>query len=170
MKQRTASSGQLSHSPGPGSTLGKTLQGSHFLVDFWLIRNEECSNSTPPPPTAWLCFERNLRLLPKSSHPQNLYPSQTVVFPLSLHSSFSKNQHVFMAPHPTSWTGRALTYLSLQEKLKVALRKLRKEQKLAEELEVNTAMKRAAWKASVVLQRESQVRSQGRVQGPRLKP
>ncbi|KAM8923599.1 E3 ubiquitin-protein ligase TRIM21 [Lycaon pictus] len=43
-----------------------------------------------------------------------------------------------------------------QEKLKVALRKLRKEQKLAEELEVNTAMKRAAWKASVVLQRESQ--------------
>nr|XP_055176809.1 E3 ubiquitin-protein ligase TRIM21 isoform X4 [Nyctereutes procyonoides] len=44
-----------------------------------------------------------------------------------------------------------------QEKLKVALRKLRKEQKLAEELEVNTAMKRAAWKASVVLQRESQI-------------
>lgn len=71
---------------------------------------------------------------------------------------------------PTSWSGRALTYLSLQEKLQVALGKLRKGQELAEELEVNIATKRTAWKASFVSQKESQFRRQGRVQSAGLKP
>lgn len=76
---------------------------------------------------------------------------------------------IFMPLHPTSWSNWVLTYLSLQEKLQVALGKLRKGQEVAEEMEVNIATKRTAWKASVTSQRESLIRSQGRVQGPGLK-
>lgn len=57
-------------------------------------------------------------------------------------------------PHLTShhppWSDWALTcYLSLQEKLQEALKKLRKEQEFAEKLEMDVTMKRTAWKEKV---------------------
>lgn len=53
--------------------------------------------------------------------------------------------------HATTKTFFLITcYLSLQEKLQVALQKLRNKQRLTEKLEVDVAKKKAAWKARVM--------------------
>lgn len=73
-----------------------------------------------------------------------------------------------MPPYPTSWSVWRLTYrlfFSFQRKLQLALEKLRKQQELAEKLEVDVATKRAEWKARV--KEEGTLRRLGKVQGPR---
>lgn len=101
----------------------------------------------PLPPEQCGSFLRNMRLFPKKCH-KNLNPNRTLVLPPFLPSGFSENPYDL--PPPPSWSDWALPcYLSLQEKLQVALKKLRKEQELAEKLEMDVVTKRAAWKARV---------------------